>query len=103
MHSIQSQTVTYGAQELSDLDHLVREFTSHLDELGMDARQKQKAEAQIATLRAQLTHEPDPVIVRQAGRTLRHITEGAIGSLIATAAQPAVWTWVSEVMHRLFR
>jgi hypothetical protein len=101
-HSAQHQTVTYGAQDLSDLGRLVNELTLHLDELPIDARQKQKAEAQIATLKAQLTDEPDPVIVKQAGRTLRNIIEGAIGGLLATATQPTVWAWVSQVMHRLF-
>lgn len=47
--------------------------------------------------------DPDPVIVKQAGRTLRNITEGAIGSLLAAAAtQPEVWTWASQTMRRLF-
>jgi len=67
-----------------------------------DARQKQKAEAQIATLKAQLTDQPDPVIVRQAGRTLRNITEGAIGSLLATAMQPKLWQWIQQVMASHF-
>lgn len=103
VHSTQNQTVSYGAQDLADLNRLVTEFTSHLGELQIDVRQRQKAEAQIATLQAQLTDEPDPVIVKQAGRTLRNITEGAIGSLLATAAtQPAVWAWVIQTMHRLF-
>jgi hypothetical protein len=66
-------------------------------------RGRKKTEAQIATIKAQLTDEPDPVIVRQAGRTLRNITEDMIGSLLATAAtQPVVWVWVSQAMHRLF-
>lgn len=102
VHSTQNQTVTYNPQDISDLARLVSELTSHLDELQIDARQRQKAEAQIATLKAQLCDEPDPVIVKQAGRTLRNIMEGAIGSLLATAAQPTVWTWVHEVMCRLF-
>lgn len=102
VQSTQNQKITYGAKELSDLSRLVSELTSHLDELQIEVRQKQKAKAQIATLKAQLTDEPDPVIVRQAGRTLRSVTEGAIGSLIASAAQPTVWTWVGEVMRRLF-
>ena len=75
MQSSQSQTVSYGAQDLADLNRLVTEFTSHLGELQIDARQRQRAEAQIATLKAQLTDEPDPVIIKQAGRTLRNITE----------------------------
>lgn len=103
VHSEQSQSVTYGAQELSDLQRLVTELTLHLEELAIDSRQKQKANALIATLKAQLTDEPDSVIVRQAGRTLRNITEGAIGSFLAAAAQPTVWVWVDEAMRKLFR
>jgi hypothetical protein len=100
--SVQNQTVTYNAQDIADLGRLVSEIAAHIDELHMDARQKQKAEAQIATIKAQLIDEPDPVIVKQAGRTLLNITEGAIGSLLAAAAQPTVWTWVHEAMLRLF-
>ena len=101
--SVQNQTVTYSSQDLADLYRLVTELTSHLSELPIDAKSRQRAEAQVATLKAQLIDEPDPVIVRQAGRTLRNITEGAIGSLLATAVtQPSVWIWVNEAMHRLF-
>ena len=95
-----SQTANIAKQP--DLARLVTEFTDHLNELALDARQKQKAEAQIATLKAQLTAEPDPVIVQQAGRTLRNVTEGAIGSLLATAAQPPVWLRIHDVMRTLF-
>lgn len=100
--STQTQEITYGAQDLADLNRLVSDLTGHLDGLRLDSRQKQKAEAQIATLRAQLTDEPDPAIVRQVGRSLRNITEGAIGSLIASGIQATMWTWVIEAMHRLF-
>jgi hypothetical protein len=103
VQSAQNQTVSYGPQDIADLNRLITEFTSHLGELQIDAQQRQKAEAQIATLKAQLTDEPDPVIIKQAGRTLRNITEGAIGSLLATAAiRPAVWAWIIQTMHRLF-
>ena len=44
----------------------------------------------------------DPIIIKQAGRTLRNITEGAIGSLVATAVQPAVWHSISQAMAMLF-
>jgi hypothetical protein len=56
---------------------------------------RQKVSAQIATIQAQLGDEPNAIIVQQAGRTLRNITEGAIASLIATAVQPTVWRWVA--------
>jgi hypothetical protein len=102
IQSAQNQIVSYAAQDLADLGRLVNEFTAHIDELGLDARQKQKVETQIATIKAQLMEEPDPIIVRQAGRTLRNVTEGAIGSLLATAAQPAVWAWVHQILHKFF-
>jgi len=95
------QTANIGVQT-DDLARFVTEFSIHLDELGLDARQRQKVEAQIATLKAQLTDEPDPVIVKQAGRTLRNITEGAIGSLLATAVQPTLWQWIQQVMTSHF-
>lgn len=86
--------------ETGDLTRLVTDLTKHLDELNLDARQKLRAEAQIAALKAELAGEdPDPVIVRQAGRTLRSITEGALGSLLATAAaQPTVWQWIHHML-----
>ena len=86
--------------ETGDLTRLVTDLTKHLDELNLDARQKLRAEAQIAALKAELAGEdPDPVIVRQAGRTLRSITEGALGSLLATAAaQPTVWQWIHHTL-----
>lgn len=101
--STQSQTLSYSPEALGELNRLVKEFALHLDDLQLEARQKQKAAAQIATLKAQLMDEPDPIILRQAGHSLRNITEGAIGSLLAAAAaQPGVWIWVSQVMQRLF-
>lgn len=102
VQSTQNQSVTYNAQDIADLTRLVSEVLSHLGELHLDATQKRKAEAQIATLQAQLADEPDPVIVKQAGRTLRNILEGAAGSLLATAAQPTVWAWIHQVMQKLF-
>jgi len=92
-----SQTASIGIQSL-ELEKLVKDFTDHLDELNLDSRQRKKAEAQIATLKAQLTDEPDPVIVRQAVRSLRDITVGAIGSLLATGVQPTVWHWIHQMM-----
>lgn len=92
-----SQTVNVGIQP-RDLTRLVTELTKHLDELNLDARQKQRAEAQIAALKVELAGDPDPVFVNQAGRTLRNIMEGAIGSLLATAAQPTVWQWIHQTL-----
>jgi len=100
--SAQSQQTIYTIEDRANLIRFVDQFTAHLHELNLDARDNQKANAQLATLRAQLIDEPDQIIVQQAGRTLRNVTEGAIGSLIATAVQPTVWSWESGIMASLF-
>lgn len=96
------QIVSYSRDDLDDLRRLVEVFDKHLDDLALDAAAKRKAEAQVATIKAQLKDEPDPVILKQAGRTLRNITEGAIGSLIAAAAQPTVWATAAALLAKLF-
>jgi hypothetical protein len=93
----QTATVVISPNELSNL---VAEFTNHVDELKLDEPTKRRAMAQLATLKAQ-ENDPDPVIVRQAGRTLRNLTEGAIASMLATAAQPHVWRWIHQIMQSL--
>ncbi len=95
-----SQIASIGIP-VQDLTKLVRDMTEHLDELSLDVRQKQRAEAQIATLAAELRGDPDPTIVRQAASTLRNVTEGAIGSLLATALQPSVWHWIHQTLTSL--
>lgn len=101
-HSTQKQLITYGVQDRAVLGRLVLELASHLHELQLDASATQKANAQLATIQAQLSDEPDPTIVQQAGRTLRNITEGAIAGLVANAVQPTIWSWVAENMARFF-
>ena len=91
-----SQTATVGVSD-ADLRKLITELGGRLDELqlGVDER---AAQAQLNTLNAQLADTPNPVIVQEAGRTLRRLTEGAISSLIAKAAEPQVWSWVKQVL-----
>lgn len=81
-----------------DLSRLVSDLSAHLHELNLGALQQQRAEAQIVALKAELTGEPDPTLVRQAGCTLRNITEGAIGSLLAAGVQPSVWQWIHQML-----
>jgi hypothetical protein len=94
-HVSQTASIVIQPQALAKL---VTDFSSHIDELSLDIRQKQRVEAQLAILNAELNGEPDPEIVKQAGRTLRNITEGAIGSLVATAIQPSVWHWIQQML-----
>ncbi len=95
-----SQNVNIGIST-DDMRRLVKDLSDHLNELNLDDRQRQRVELQIATLRAEIVGEADPAIVKQAARTLRNITEGAIGSLLATAAQPSVWHWVQQTLATL--
>ena len=99
-----NQAVNFeGQTEREELQRLVKIFEAHLDGLPLDAMARKKAAVQVATIKIQLEDEPDPVIVRQAGRTLRNVTEGTVASLIATAATtPGLWDWVHQAMPRLF-
>ena len=90
---------TANVIQSEDLAKLVTQFSEHLNELNLDARQQQRAEVQLAILKTELSGEPDPAIVKQAAHSLRNITEGAIGSLLATAAtQPGVWQWIHQLL-----
>jgi hypothetical protein len=94
-----TMTTTYSVEAVENLGKLVAVFESQLGELKLDEAKERAARTQVATIKVQLADgKPDPVIVNQAGRTLRNITEGAIGSLVATAAQPGIWHWVQGVM-----
>lgn len=98
-----SQTTSFtNPESIDNLRHLVEVFEKHIDDLTLDAAAKRKAMSQVATIKAQLEDEPNSVIIKQAGQTLRNITEGAIGSLLATASQPAIWAWVGQHMPTLF-
>jgi AbiTii len=85
----------------TELLRFVTEFTNHLSELGLDQRQRQRAEAQIAALKAESASEPDSAIVKQAALTLRNITEGTIAGLVTAAVQPTVWTWIHQMLKAL--
>ena len=70
------QTTNYGN---NDLRAIIALYRQHVDDLGLDKLQRRKADAQVSTIEAQLTDEPDPVIVSAAGRSLKTIIEGALG------------------------
>jgi len=67
----------------------------HIADLKLAQNDLQKALDQIATLKAQLTNKPNPVILREAEKTLRSITEGVIGR-----AGPGVLSSVPKCAHR---
>jgi hypothetical protein len=98
-HSTQTQTISYGQQQLDDLNRLVNELTRHMGELNLDAAQQTNALAQVGTIKSQLEATPNPVIVREAARSLRGILEGALGSLAVEAMKrPEVWDWIHHTL-----
>jgi hypothetical protein len=92
-----TQSAMIGS-EPSDLTRFVKEFSAHLHELGLDECQEQRAKAQIEVIQTELEGEPDDGVIAQSGRTLRNITEGAVGSLIAAAALPTIWQWIHQML-----
>jgi hypothetical protein len=100
--SAQHMTATFEANDLKELQAALKLLATHLEDLTLSEADQRKAKAQIVTMQSQLESDPDPLILRQAGRTLRNITEGAIAGLIATGVQPAVWAAASALFTKLF-
>jgi hypothetical protein len=83
------QTSNYSA---NDLQAIVDLYKRHVGDLDLDPIQRRKADAQVATIEAQLLDEPDSSIVAAAGKSLKTIIEGAIGGSLGTAiASAPVW------------
>ncbi|MCW2315129.1 hypothetical protein [Rhodoblastus acidophilus] len=88
-HGVQNTTYSITS---NDLRAIIDLYQKHVDELSLDVTRRRKADAQIATIEAQLIDEPDPDIVRAAGKSLKTIVEGAIGGALGNAlANPGVW------------
>jgi hypothetical protein len=62
-----------GGIQANDLARLVSELTEHLEELKLDSRQRQRAEAQIVTLKAELAQARglSPLVSRYGWQTFR--------------------------------
>ncbi|RVT91299.1 hypothetical protein [Sphingomonas crocodyli] len=87
-HGEQTTSYSHG-----DLQAAVVTYRRHADELGLDPAQRRKADAQVATIEAQLIDEPEPSIIKAAGKSLKTIIEGALGGAAGTAlASPSVWS-----------
>jgi hypothetical protein len=87
-----SQTTNYIITN-NQLQAAIDTYRKHVDELGLDPAARRRADAQIATIEAQLQDEPDPTIVRSAGKSLKTIVEGAIaGAAGNVLANPHIWS-----------
>lgn len=89
-----TQTVTYNVTR-DDLQKLVTLFREHSAELDLDQKSQRQVESYVSTIEAQLDQdEPNSVILREAGKSLKTISEGAIGNLIAAGiTNPGLWQW----------
>jgi hypothetical protein len=86
-HGVQS--TSYSVEQLHSIVALYR---LHVENLDLDVAMRRRADAQVATIEAQLSDEPDPTIVAAAGRSLKTIIEGAIGGAAGTAlASAPIW------------
>jgi hypothetical protein len=93
--AVGTQSVTYNISR-DDLQQVVALFRDHGSELNLDPRAQRQTDSYVATIEAQLEQDkPNPVIVREAGKSLKTIAEGAIGSIIAAGATNlSVWQWL---------
>jgi len=80
-----------------DLKKLVEIFENYIRDIKLNESEIKKVKDLVATIKSQLSDKPDSTIINQAGRSLRNVTEGAIGSLLAAAAQAKVW----DIAHRI--
>ena len=97
----QTQRTVYRMPSNDDLQYLVELMTKNLGELKLSLGDARKAKAQLATIQAQLLDTPNPIIIKEAGCSLKNVTEGAIGSLLATAAPPRLWAGVQALLALL--
>ncbi|MHA7818737.1 MAG: hypothetical protein ACX930_03705 [Erythrobacter sp.] len=78
--------------DVDDLAGIVEIYRLHVESLGLDMAQRRRADAQVATIEAQLLDQPDPTIIQKAGSSLKAIVEGAIGGAAGNALATApVW------------
>lgn len=88
-HGVQNTSYSFNA---TDLRQIIELYRANVDTLGLDTAAKKRADAQVATIEAQLQDEPNPVIVREAGKSLRSIVENALGGAAGAAiTSPGVW------------
>lgn len=86
--------------DLAQLRDLLTTVRSQLAAESLDKPTKANADAQLATIDAQLSAPvPNEGIVREAGRSLRTILEGAVAGAIV---QPGAWKLIFETMNAIF-
>jgi len=89
-----------AALDVGAVRAVVCDVRAELAAVQLEPEARASAEAQLATIEAQIASPtPNEGIVREAGRSLRTILEGAVAGAIV---QPGVWQGIMEAMARLF-
>jgi len=92
-----SQTAT---MDFAEVRKLVTAIRADLAEVPLDSSIRATADVQLSRIDTELAAAaPDASVVREAGRSLRTIIEGAIGNAIA---DPEVWKVTLAMMASLF-
>lgn len=91
-----SQVTNYSNSSLREAMDF---YKQHVEQLGLDAAERRRADSQVATIEAQLMDEPDPSIVKRAGRTLKTIIERALGRAAENAISNAsLWQQLIQLL-----
>lgn len=92
--------VQSAALDVDKLRALLIAVRAQLEKEALDSAVRVDAEAQVTTIDAQLSApHPNGGIVREAGRSLRTIVEGAVAGAIS---QPGPWRAIFETMTEIF-
>ena len=99
-HSNINFTIDNSKRE--SLERLIDVFEKRLSDLDLDRRIEEEVKTQIATIKTELAGGANPRIIKEAGKSLRSITEGVIGNLITRGIETAVWFEIYQTMIENF-
>lgn len=82
-----------------DIADFIKIISENLPELKLSLPDKNKVDAQIATINAQLSTEPDRSILNAALKTIKSILESAIGSVLANGVKLSdIWIGIRSFL-----
>lgn len=99
INSTMIQTTNYDLKDREKLAELAKIILTHINDLNLPPNDKQKALRHASSLKDIVENgdESEAPIAIELIKSLRNITEGAIGSLLAAGAQPGVWQFVKDI------
>ncbi len=84
-----------------DIASITKVISENLSELKLSLLDKNKVDAQIATINAQLSTEPDRTILNTAFKTLKNVLESAIGSILANGLKLSdIWIGIQSSLSK---